>query len=229
MSSYLYFNYCINVNFLGSTLGYKKLLFPRRVLLTCLTAISLSMKTLCGSQSSLQWFYLVPVNATSKVGPWDSTTTTLLHLWGRGHLGCAQAVSAAAGSEPRALAASIPWAAERLRTGTLPWPCAGPWPLSPRDGEGRKSNPCTSVWERETEQNQCIYFLLTQFFFQRKTQTSQANQRKFFKMLRIPAWMPIFISLKLGMRQTVWLYTGLNKFVQKQFGEIIFTCRQSLF
>lgn len=54
MSSYLYFNYCINVNFLGSNLGYKKLLFPRRVLLTCLTAILLSTKTFCGSQSTLQ-------------------------------------------------------------------------------------------------------------------------------------------------------------------------------
>lgn len=173
-------------------------------------------------------FYLVPVNPTTKAGPWGSTTTTLLHLWGCGHLGCAKAVSAVLGSEPRALAASIPWAAEQLCTGALPWPCAG-HPLSPRHGEGRKSNPCTSVWERETEQNQCIGFLLTQYFFQRETQTNQANLRNSFKMPRIPARIPISILLKLGMRQTVWLYTGLNKFVQKQFGEIISTCRQSLF
>lgn len=85
-------------------------------------------------------FYLVPVNPTSKAGPWDSSSTTvLLHLWGWGHLSCAKAVLAALWSVPKALAVSIPWAPEWLRAGALPvavcWPMAS---VTQQDGGDRK-------------------------------------------------------------------------------------------
>lgn len=165
MSSYLYFNYCINVNFPGSSLGYKKLLFPRRVLLTCLTAILLSTKALCGSQSTLQMVLSRTCSLYQQCWPLGFQQHTL-HLWGCGHLAvlavpklCQQCQW----SEPKARAVSIPWA---LELELCRWLCAdgqchqetqGRWALL----TDRKPNPCTSVRQKQTEQNQCLRLLLT--------------------------------------------------------------------
>lgn len=127
MSSYLYFNYCINVNFLGSSLGYKKLLFPRRVLLTCLTAILWSTKdTLWQPVNPADCFilYLLTLPARLAAGtplppppPRRRCTSRGLGTWL--HWPCQSCVSSP-GSEPKAPAVSIPWAPEQLRAGALP-------------------------------------------------------------------------------------------------------------
>lgn len=232
MSSYLYFNYCINVNFLGSSLGYKKLLFPRRVLLTCLTAILLSTKdTLWQPVNPADCFilYLLTLSARLATG----TPLPPPHRCISGGLGtwlrwlCQSCVSSP-GSEPKAPAVSIPWAPEQLHAGVLPVavcrPMAG---VTQWDGSSAQLTGTTgpACWQRKQPMHECVReanrtkkesMFLTDviFFFQRdKTQTSQANPRNFFKMLQIPTWILILILLRLGMRQTMWLYIGLNKLV----------------
>lgn len=155
-------------------------------------------------------------------------------MWAPGCAGSAKAVSAGPGSEPKAGAVSIPWAVEWLCAGVLLVaacrPTAAVTQPDGEDGPPSLIEKATRVCDRGKQNEISAYVSYWQIFFQReKTQTSQANLRNFFKMLWIPAWIPILILLILGMRQTMWLYIGLNKLVQKLFGESIFTCIQSLF
>lgn len=153
MSSYLYFNYCINVHFLGSSLGYKKLLFPRRVLLTCLTAILLSMKTLCGSQSTLQTILSRTCSPYQQGWPLG-LQQHILHLWGCGHLAVLavpELCQQCQGQSPRLrLWASLGHRSWHSAGGRVPVAVCR-WPVSPRDTgvqtslTDRKTSPCTSV------------------------------------------------------------------------------------